>query len=158
LNRYILQQKFFTIKDRYEITDDRNQVRFLMRGKFFTIGKKFWLSDARGNDLYFVKQRLFRLLARYDVKQGDNTVGKIKKRLSLFTKRLKVTSDYGNYKVKGNVFAWDFKITDEAGNLVGNISKSILRIADRYTVDIYNNDAFILAVAVALDSIYHPKR
>lgn len=158
MNRYILQQKFFTIKDRYDVTDERGQVRFSIRGKFFSIGKKFWLSDPYGRDIYFVKQRLFRLLARYDVIQGDNTVGKIKKRLSLFSKRLKVTSDYGTYKVKGNIFAWDFKITDEAGNLVGNVSKSILRIADKYTVDIYNNDPFILAVAVSLDSIYHPKR
>lgn len=158
MNRYILQQKFFTIKDRYEITDDRGQARYSVRGKFFTIGKKFWISDPRGRDIFFVKQRLFRLLARYDILQGDNRVGKIKKRVSLFTKRLKVTSDYGTYKVKGNIFAWDFKILDEAGNLVGNISKSILRIADKYTVDAYNNDPFILAIAVALDSIFHPKR
>lgn len=157
MNRYLLRQKFFKLTDHFDIKDDSGRVRFVVRGKFFTIGKKLWIDSPNGQELLFVKQRLFSMLARFDLYQGENYVGKIKRRLSIFTKRLKIESSFGNFKVKGNVFAWDFKITDESDNLVANISKSILKIADTYTVDAYSNDLLVMAVAVTLDSIFHPK-
>lgn len=158
MNRYLVRQKFFKLTDHYDIKDDRGRIRFIVRGKFFTVGKKLWLDGPNGQELLFIKQRLFRMFARFDLYQGENYVGKIKRRFSIFTKKLSIESGFGNFKVKGNVFAWDFNITDDAGNLVANISKSILKIADTYTVDAYSNDLLVMAVAVTLDSIFHPKR
>ncbi|MDD3947381.1 MAG: LURP-one-related family protein [Clostridia bacterium] len=157
MNRYLLQQKFFRIVDHFDVKDDRGRVRFVIKSKFFTIGKKFWINSPDGQEILYVKQRLFRLLPRFDLYQGDNYIGKIKRKLSLFVKRVKATGDFGEYTVKGNVFAWDFKVLDEGGNLVGNISKSVFRIADTYTVDAYTNDPVIMAIAVVMDGIFHPR-
>lgn len=157
MNRYLIRQKFFKIADHFDIKDDRGYVRFTVKSKIFTIGKKFWIYSPSGQEIFYIKQRLFRLLPRYDLYNNGNFVGKIKGKFRLFVKRLKVTSDYGDYTIKGNVLAWDFKILDENDNIAGAISKSILKIADTYTVDAYANDALILAIAIVLDRLYHPK-
>lgn len=157
MNRYLLRQRFFRIVDHYDIKDDHGRIRFGIKCKFFTIGKKFWICTPEGQEQLYIKQRLLHPLGRFDIYQGDNYIGKITRRLSLFVKRLRASGDFGEYKIKGNVFAWDFKIIDQEGNVVGNISKSILRIADTYTVDAYTNDPIILAIAVVMDHMYHPK-
>ncbi|MFA5449884.1 MAG: hypothetical protein WC292_05550, partial [Clostridia bacterium] len=71
----------------------------------------------------------------------------------------KVTSAFGDFKVKGNVFAWDFNFfRDNVAAMT--ISKKILRIADSYAVDVAQgeNDAFMLALAVIVDAVYQRKR
>lgn len=157
MKRYLLRQRFFKITDHFDIKDDQENVCFVVRSKLFTIGKKFWIDDTGGQELLFIKQRIFSILGRFDLYQGENYIGKIKRRFTFFTKKLSVTSNLGNFKVKGNVFAWNFKILDDAGNLTANISKSILKIADTYTVDAYSNDLLVVAIGVTLDSMFHPR-
>lgn len=157
MNRYLLRQRFFTIVDHYDIKDDHGRVRFVIKSKFFTIGKKFWINSPDGQEQLYIKQRLLHPFGRFDIYQGDNYLGKIVRKFSFFVKKLKASGDFGEYKIKGNVFAWDFKITDQEGNVVGNISKSILRIADTYTVDAFGNDPLIIAISVVMDHIFHPK-
>lgn len=157
--RYLLRQRFFAFADSYNIEDANGRPRFMVKGKFFTIGKKFWICQLNGQEIFYIKQRLFRFFPTFSIYQGDNEIGKFKGKFALFVKRAKITSQYGDFKVKGNVFAWDFNVEND-GNAVMSISKKILRIADSYTVDIAEGvpDAFMLAVAVMIDATYQRKR
>lgn len=157
--RYLIRQKFFSFADKYYINDAGGNPRFMVKGKFISIGKKFWICTTAGEEIYYIKQRLFRLFPTFTIYQNEQAVGTYKGKFALFVKRAKVTSEFGDFKVKGNVFAWDFNFY--AGeNEVMTISKKILKVADTYTVDIAQglNDPFMLALAVIVDAVYQRKR
>lgn len=158
--RLLINQKYFALKDRFTVTYDNGQPAYAVEGKFISIGKKFYIDNPSGQEIFYIKQRLFRLLARFDIIQNDNTVGIFKVKFSLFVKRLKLISEtFGNIKVKGNVLGWTFRFYDENDNQIAETSKKVLKIADTYTVDIFDNRYadIIAALSIIIDTLYHRK-
>lgn len=158
--RLLINQKYFAVRDRFTINYDNGQPAFAVEGKLISIGKKFKLEDMSGREIFYIKQRLFRLLPRFDIMRNDNIVGIFKSRFSLFVKRAKVTSEvFGDIKIKGNVLGWTFRFYDANGNQIAETSKKILKIRDTYTVDIFDDRyaEAIVALVVIIDSLYHRK-
>jgi|AGTN01.1.fsa_nt_gi Uncharacterized conserved protein len=156
--RYLVKQKYFAIKDRYTIFDDRNNPRFEVQGKFFNVPKRFRLTDMQGRELLNIKQKLFHLFPRYKIYQGEREIASYKGKFRLFGKKAVLDIPGQNIVMKGNILQWDFSFT-RGGNQVGLISKHILKIADTYSIDIAGeNDAlYILAAAIIVDASYHRK-
>lgn len=158
--RLLINQKYFALRDRFMITYENGQPAYAVEGKLFSIGKKFQLEEPNGREIFFIKQRLFRLLARMDIMQNGQEVAVFKSKLTLFTKKAKISSDvFGDITVKGNVFAWTFRFYDANGNQIGEMSKKILKIRDSYAVDIFDDRYadIIVAAAIIIDSLYHRK-
>lgn len=159
--RFIVRQKFFSIRDGFYIKDEAGRDMYHVQGKLFSLGKKLYLRDLAGNEL-FIKQRLFRLRARYDFLINDEVVAVVKRRwFPLFLKRYKVESDvFGDLKIKGNIMAWSFSIDTKDGHSLATVSKKILHINDTYAVDIFDKrfEMLGLGIAVMLDAVHHKGR
>lgn len=159
--RFVIQQKYFSIRDGFYIRDEAGRDAYYVRGKIFTFGKQLSLADSSGREIIFIKQRLFRLLATYDILQNGEKIARIKRRFpGLFIKRYKIISDtLGDMKIKGNIVAWNFSVIDGNGQTVATISKKILRIRDTYSVDIYDRrlEPILLGIATILDAAHHRK-
>ncbi len=160
--RFVVQQKFFSIRDGFHITNEMGQDVYFVQGKIFTLGKQFTMYDSSNREVLFIKQRLFRLFATYDVYQGGNAVARIKRKFPLIlAKRYKVTSDtFGSLRIKGNVFAFNFAIVDDQNREVARVSKKLLKIRDTYTIDVYddNLEEIVLALTIIIDAVHHKGR
>lgn len=159
--RFLIQQKYFSIRDGFYIKDESGRDTYYVQGKFFSLGKQLTMYDGANREVLFIKQKLFRLMATFDVFEGNREVAKIKRKLPLiFAKRYKVTSDvFGDLTIKGNVFAWNFSIIDSQGREVGRVSKKVLKVRDTYAIDVFdrNLETIILALTIILDAVHHRK-
>lgn len=156
--RFLVRQKYFTVRDKFYIEDANGAPRYMVKGKLISFSKKFSVCAPNEREIYFIKQRLFRLFPTFDILSNGQEVARYRGKLSFFTKRAKLTSPFGDYKIAGSPWAWDFQVKAN-GAPVMSISKKILRIADTYTVDINNADEpLMLSVAIIIDAIYHKKR
>ena len=156
--RYILRQKYFTIRDGFTVTNEYGQGVFRVEGKLISLGKKFRLYDMGGRELFYIKQRLFRWFKRYDFIQNGERVALIKRKPAIFCKRFKIKTDDGEIlRVKGAWHSFSFHIVDENDNELAYISKKVLKIADTYTVDVQDQrrTPLIMAIAIVMDAIYH---
>lgn len=159
--RFLIQQKYFSIRDGFYITDEAGRNAYFVQGKFFSLGKQLTMYDSANREVLFIKQKLFRLLANFNVFQGEQLIANIKRKLPLILfKRYKVKSDVlGDLTIKGNIVAWNFSILDSANREVGRVSKKVLKIRDTYTIDIFdkNLESIILALTIVLDAAHHRK-
>lgn len=157
--RFLIRQKFFSIRDGFYVKDEQGRDAYYIRGKIFSWGKQLTIFNNQGQELLLIKQRLFRIRARFDVKRGEETIAVIKRKLfPIFIKRYTIkTNDFGTLKIKGGIMAWKFSITNEAGEDLAYISKHVLNINDTYTVDISDRrfEALGLGIAIIMDVIHH---
>lgn len=160
--RFIIQQKFFSIRDGFYISNERGQDVYFVQGKFFSFGKQLSMYDSSNREVLFIKQKVFSFLGTFDLFQNGNQVARIKRKLPLiFAKRYKLTSEiFGNLRIKGNVFAFNFSIIDEQDREVARVSKKLLKIKDTYAIDVYDDrlEQIILALTIIIDAIHHKGR
>ena len=165
--QYRIRQKYFSLKDKFAITDPGGEPQFYCDTKLITIPKKFWLETLSGKKIYMARFRPFSLRGKVDIYRGedksDGVVATVKQKLFfMFGPKLYVESErYGNYFIKGNFVQWGFKIYEgdsDEGRLVASIFKRVLKVADTYDVVIDSKyEAFMLLLCVILDAKYHKK-
>lgn len=151
-----IKQKIFAITDRYNVFAADESLVYAVKSEFFSIGAKFWLCDAEGNELFFVKQKLLKFLPQYEIYKGDYLCAVINKKLSFFTPKLEIESEYGQFEVLGDFFGMDFQIT-LGGVLLGSINKQWLTWGDTYELNIAEgqDNAFFSSLVIAIDHCLH---
>lgn len=154
--RYIVREKVFTIGNKFQIKDDQGIPRFEVVGKVFTIGKKLNIYDMIGNNVAYIEQKIFRFLPEYNIYLNNQLGATIKQKLSFFKHRFSIESDFGDFDVEGDIFAYNFSIYKN-GREVARVNKKWISFSDTYMVDIDNNEnqAFILSIVIVLDQVLH---
>ncbi len=158
-----LRQNIFSwFRENYEIVDETDTPRYSIRSKV-TLLRKFKITDLAGNTIFNIEKRYFRYYARYDIKNANDELLFYTKRLpTFFIRKMKVCSPDRKkvYRIKGDVFGWNFEITDLERNVVANISKKLFRLSDTYGVEVLdeNQTELLLTVALICDTVYHRPR
>jgi len=154
--RYLIRQKIFSFRDSFTIKNEFNEDCFKVTGKILSFGNKLHLTDLQGNELYYIEQRLFRFLPEYTIYRNGNPVATVKKNFTLFRPSFNINSVYGDLNIDGNFFAYDFTIFKN-GSPVAIVSKEWFAFSDTYGVSISDGEdaAFILALVIVLDQVYH---
>lgn len=154
--KYLVRQRLFAFNDSFYITDDQKEPVFQIEGKVFSLGNKLNIYDMKGNELIYIEQKLFKFLSEYEIYQGNRVVANVKKQLSFFKPKVDIVSDYGNFQIKGNVFAYDFSILRD-GRVIANVNKKLISFSDTYLVKIEEGerDDFILSLVIVIDQIFH---
>lgn len=159
--RFLVNQKYWSIKDRFSINDEQGRPWFQVEGKIFTLGKKLTLFDMSGNEVFFLKQRLFSPFKKWDLMNNGNAVGLFKAKFfhAPFCRTYYIQSGDTKLKIKGSYWGFNFRIYENDAQ-VGSISKKILRIADTYVIDIPNDNAdptIFVTAALIVDALHHRK-
>jgi len=118
--------------------------------------KTIKIQGTRRRSLYTVQERMVRVKSTMVVEKDGRTVATIQKALvTPLRDRFDVTVEGGpNLHIQGNIVDHEYRITRQ-GKPVAEVSKRWVRVRDTYGVEVApgEDDAFVLAIAAAIDSI-----
>ena len=147
--KLLFKQRFFSWFDSYDIYDEAGNTIFKVKGQF-SWGHCLKIFDNAGTEIGTVKERVLTFLPKFEVYEGDQYIGCIKKELSFF----KPKYEFNGWHIEGNIFEWDYSISGEMGQTVAIISKELLHWTDTYVLDVKDpQDAlYVLMFTLAIDA------
>ncbi len=155
--RFRMQQKLIAIGDDYWIEDDGGNRAYKVNGKAAHIVRETWkLEDSHGHTVAKIQEKKLsvRDKIKIELDGGDATV---KKALLGIRDRFDIDVEHGHdMKAHGNVLDHEYKI-ERDGDTVAEISKRWFRVRDTYGIEVFdeNATALLLAVTVAIDALAH---
>ncbi len=162
--RYHLKERAWSLREAFVVRDDKGHPVFEIRGKFFHFGDDLIMHHRQSRqDVIRIKQRLLSLRPSYDIYSGGQHVANIHEQFRLFGERFQIKGDHGMLlHVNGDIWRWNFSISDARGNLLGRVGREFSLFRDSYAIDIAQgvDDAIIIAVAVVIEMVkeHHEKR
>ena len=158
--RYLMQQKFVSVGDDYNIKDQNGNQQFFVDGYGFSFGKRFSFQDPNRNELLDVKQRLFTFSPTFIIYKDKIPKAKVRRAMGAVRDVFHLTFLDSKKKIKivGKLVEHEYKFYDKK-KMIAEVSKKWFRNTDTYAIDISGGqqDRFILATAVIVDLICHEK-
>jgi len=153
--RYQIRQKIFSLRDNFTIKDQFGNNCYQVTGKIMALGDKLYFNDMEGNNLIYIEQKLWRLLAEYNMFENDEKIATVKRKFS-FRPRFDITSKFGEITLDGNYWQHEFSIKRE-NYTMADVSKKWFSLSDTYGIEVYDteNTEFILALAIVIDQVLH---
>lgn len=161
--RYHLRERAWSLTEAFVIRDYAGNPVFEVRGKFFHIGDDLVLFDRyTRQELVHIKQRILSLLPHYQIYRNGQLWADVHEQFRFFGERFKVEGENGIvFHVDGDIWRWNFTVSDDQGNLLAQIGRQFSLFRDSYAVDVAPNvDApFILALAIVIEMVkeHHEK-
>ena len=132
-------------------------MRMYFKQRLFSWFDSYDIYNEQGNPIYgneagTVKEQIFTFLPKFEIYQGNQYLGCIKKEFSFLKPRYDI--DYNGWHIDGSFMEWDYKITDAAGGMVASISKELFHMTDQYVIDVYDpqNPLIALMFVLAIDA------
>ena len=155
---YKMRQKMFSIGEDFTIEDEAGNKAFEVDGKVMTLRETFELKDLAGNVVATIRGRLVSIRPKMDVLRGGEVIATISKALfAPFHAKFKVEVPGGDdIRIDGSILDHEYRL--QRGNrTIANISKRWFTFTDTYGIETGpgEDDALILAIAVALDEMAH---
>ena len=155
--RYHLRERAWSLTEAFVVRDDAGNPVFEVRGRFFHIGDDLVMFDRyTGQELVHIKQRILSLLPRYEIYRNGQLWADVHEQFRFFGERFKVEGADGiTFHVDGDIWRWNFTVSDDQGNLLAQIGRQFSLFRDSYTVDVVPNvDApFIIALAIVIEMV-----
>jgi uncharacterized protein YxjI len=160
--RYQMRQKLVSIGDDYWIENDAGERVFRVDGKALRLRNTLDLEDLQGTKVCRIQTRVLHIRDSMAIEdaEGDRLALVHKALISPLRERWKVDlPDDREWKVQGNVVDHEYEIEDD-GRKIAEISKRWFRVRDTYGVEIAPDEeqALVLAVAIAVDTMSHPAK
>ena len=162
--RFHIRERAWSLTEAFVVRDDAGQPVFEVRGKFFHIGDDLVMFDIRtGQELVHIKQRLLSLLPHYEIYRNGQLWASMHEQFGLFGERFKIEGANGMiFHVDGDIWNWNFSVSDDNGNLLAQIGRQFSLFRDSYAVDVAQGvDApFVIALAIVIDMVreHHERR
>ncbi len=155
--RYHLKERAWSLTEDFLVRDDAGHAIFEVRGKFFHIGDNLVLFDRQTRqELVHIKQHLISLLPNYAIYRDGQHWANVHEQLQIFGERFKVQGENGMvFHVDGDISRWNFTVSDNYGNLIGQVGRQFSLFRDSYAVDVASGvDApFIIALAIVIEMV-----
>ncbi|MEG0854597.1 MAG: hypothetical protein RSF82_12025, partial [Angelakisella sp.] len=110
--KLLFKERLFSWLDSYDVYDEEGAVAFTVKGRL-ALGHCLEIYDKYGEHVGTVKEELLTLLPRFAIYKGDTYIGEIRKKLSFL--RPVYTLDYSDWEVQGNIWEWDYRVTNGLG-------------------------------------------
>lgn len=145
--KLFIQQRIFTIGDKFSIYDENMNEVFYVQGEPFSFGKKLHLYDHLGNELIYIQQKLMTFLPRYIIYRNGYQEAVITKEFTFFKHEYLIEGT--GWKVHGDFFDHEFSITS-GSRTIATVSKKWLSIGDSFEIEFGENVDIPLALAAVL--------
>lgn len=151
-----INQRVFSIGDKYDIYDEQQNAVYHVESELFTINAKLHLYNMQRQEMYYIKRKFTLFFAEYEIYQQDNLVACINQELSFFHPKLNVESVMGNFVIEGDFMSMDYQLSND-GAYFGSIQKKWFSWGDSYELDVANdeNTGFFCALVIAIDNCLH---
>ena len=156
--RYRMKQKLISLGEDYTIEDDSGRPVYRVDGKILRIRETFVIEDVQGNEVATVREKKLALRDSMTILRGGEKIATVRKAwLTPFRDRFDVDVEGGEeLRAKGDLLDHDYTIR-RGKQVVATVSKKWFTLRDTYGIDVApgEDDALILAVAVAIDEMAH---
>ena len=142
-----IKQKVFSFKDKFNIFDERGEIKYTASGEIFTLGKKLHITDNAGNEVMFIRQRLMTLLPKYEITLGAAEPVEIVKNFTIFRHEYMIPR--WNITIRGDFFAHEYEVF-RGGQEIAHLSKEWFTFGDAYAIEILNPADELTALAAIL--------
>ena len=143
--------KVLTLHHQIDITDENEQVVYQAWSKFFSLRDKTDITDAAGNQVAHMEKKILSIHQRHFVTMADGLS------FELSTELLHLIKDITNivgldWQLRGNILGMNFELYDRDGSIIAVIGQKMLSLHDKYCVDIYRpeQEAVVVAILVTL--------
>jgi uncharacterized protein YxjI len=151
---YLIKERFFSLGQDFDITDDAGRPVFHVDGKVFSLHDRVVLRDMSGREVAQVHRRLVALRPTYEVTIEGQPAAQVRKHFfTPFHDRFTIdVPGPDDLEMAGNLLDHEFTVT-RAGETVATVSRRWFTMRDTYAVDIAPDqpDLLILASVLALD-------
>jgi uncharacterized protein YxjI len=156
--RYKMRQRLLSIGEDYDIEDERGRRAFHVDGKVMRIRETFVLTDASGGEVATIREKKLSIRDTMSILRGGETLATIRKAWisPLRDKFIVEVRDAPDLEVKGDILDHEYEVR-RGRDTVARISKRWFTLRDTYGIEVSEgeDDALLLAVAVAVDEMAH---
>ncbi|MEG1390525.1 MAG: hypothetical protein RSD07_09170 [Angelakisella sp.] len=145
--KLLFKERLFSWLDSYDVYDEEGAVAFTVKGRL-ALGHCLEIYDKYGEHVGTVKEELLTLLPRFAIYKGDTYIGEIRKKLSFL--RPVYTLDYSDWEVQGNIWEWDYRVTNGLGQEVLYVSKQLFNFTDTYILELSDPQNTLLSLMIVL--------
>lgn len=142
-----IKQKIFSFKDKFNVFDDRGEIKYTAEGEILTLGKKLHIRDTAGREVIFIKQRLLTFLPKYEISVLENSPVEIVKNFTIFRHEYVIPA--WDIVIKGDFFAHEYEVFRN-GRKIAHLSKEWLTWGDTYAINIGDPADELMALAAIL--------
>ncbi|HYH06144.1 MAG TPA: LURP-one-related family protein [Thermoanaerobaculia bacterium] len=158
MTRYRMRQKLFAIGDDFTIEDEHGNPAYEVDGKAFSLRDRFELKDRQGNVVATIRGKLMSIREKMDILRGDDVAATVTKALfAPFRTKFDVKIAGGHdLDVDGSILDHEYTLRRD-GDTIAQVSKQWFSFRDTYGIDVAagEDDALVLAIAVAIDEMAH---
>lgn len=147
-----IEQKLFTLGERFSVKDESNEDVYWIEGSFMKIPKTFSVMDTRRNELAQITKKVISFLPTFYVDVAGEEQIIIRKEFTFFKARYTIEAE--GIEVQGNWWDMNFEMLKH-GEVVGAVQKKWLTFADHYVLSIYDEEveALLISLIVAIDYV-----
>ncbi len=156
---YYIKQKVFSVKDKFDVYDQNQELEYQFRGKLMSLSNKLELLDTSGEVILSAHKKLISFMPKYFVYDLFNDEVAVIKKLLAIPAKFSITALDKEYHVSGSLFAHSFTVSDSTG-VVASIEKKLISWGDTYEIDIADeeNAELFLFLVIVIDQIMHEGR
>ena len=145
--KLFIKQKIFSFKDKFNIFEERGEIKYTATGEIFTLGKKLHVTDTADNEVIFIRQRLLTLLPKYEISLGTGESVEIVKKITFFKHEYAIP--VWDITIKGDFFAHEYEVF-RGSEKIAHLSKEWFTFGDAYAIEIPDPRDELTALAAIL--------
>lgn len=152
MKNLFIKQKLFSLGGKYTVMNESQQPCYFVEGSFFKIPKSFAIMNTSGQEIAEITKKMFSFLPKFYVTSRGREIAMIEKEFSLFKARYRIHA--AGLEVQGNWWDMDFSV-EKGGVTIANIKKEWFKIADTYTISIFEEqyEELVIALVIAIDCV-----
>ncbi len=154
---YFINQKFWSISEKFSILDEQGNPVFYVKKKFLSIGDRLSFLNRDGSLVLSIKQKVLSLNKQYRIYRNKKLIARVIKKIKPFNDKFIIDLPGENdYIIRGNFLNYRYTFMRN-GKKVAQISKKWSSYTDKYKVEIgpHEDDLIILATAIIIDMASH---
>lgn len=151
--KFHIKERAWTLREEFIVRDEGGTPVFKVKGKFFHIGDNLVIHElSSSEEVAHIKQKMLALTPHYEIyHQGAHWASLHEKLFHFFGERFQIKLEGGStLHIDGNIWNWDFTVSNERGDLLAQIGKRFSLFRDSYAVDIAQNVNVPLMIALAI--------
>ncbi|MBO5249052.1 MAG: LURP-one-related family protein [Clostridia bacterium] len=151
--KLLFKQRLFSWFDSYDVYYESGEVAYTVKGQL-SWGKRLKIYDGAGNHVGTVEQQIFTFLPKFNLYLGETLFSTLCKEFTFFTPRYRF--DGGPcWEVEGDLFGWDYSLTDPQGFETASVTKELWNWTDTYSISVNDaKDALpALMAVIAIDAV-----
>lgn len=163
MKQLYVQQKLFSVGEKFTITDHQQNICYYVEGSLFNVQKHFEIQNAAHQTVATITKKILAVFPKFIVETSNHFQVEIKKDFSLLKPHY--TFSPAKIQVEGDIFEMNFSILS-ASQEIAQIHKKWFSWGDSYEISILapeqpvvtDQEELIVALVIAIDYINFQER